>query len=340
MKKLRIAVMMLEDFVPPESLEGLTDKEIAPWKTEYDVLAGLEALGHDAEPLAVLDDLSKLREGLAERKPHIVFNLIEEFRSAGHYVPLVLGYLELIRQPYTGCNAQGLMMVHNKAMIKKVLKYHRIRVPDFAVFPRGKVFRIRRKLPYPLFVKSTTEHGSHGISQASIVQNESELADRVAFVHQQIGTDAIAEEYIDGREFYVGVLGNERLQTLPTWELSFRNLPEGTPRIATSKVKWDLAYQKKSGIRSQAARNLPEGLEARLQRISKRVYRLLNMTGYARLDFRVTDKGEAFLLEPNPNPQLEYGEDFAEAAEAAGMTYEQLLQRIVNLGLRAHRGQP
>jgi D-alanine-D-alanine ligase len=336
MKKLRVAVLMLEDFVPPDSIEGLSDKEIAPWKTEYDVLAALEELGHDAEPLAVGSELSAIRSGLAKTKPHIVFNLLEEFHGIGTYVPYVLGYFELIGQPYTGCNPYGMMLTHNKAVAKKILRYHRIPSPSFSSFPRGRIVKRPSRLSFPLIVKSTTEHGSVGIAQASIVTDDEQLRDRVAYIHDQLRTDAIAETYVEGRELYVGVIGNQRLQTLPIWELSFKGLPKSAPRIATERTKWDLDYQVKRGIRTRPAQDLPDEVAGRITRLCKRAYRILWQSGYARMDLRLTAEGGIHLLESNPNPQLEYGEDFAESAEAAGVGYTRLIQRILTLGQRYH----
>ncbi|MGB0714456.1 MAG: D-alanine--D-alanine ligase family protein [Phycisphaerae bacterium] len=340
MRSLRIDVLMDESFVPPDSIEGLSEKEMAPWKTEYDVLAGLYNLGHDARPLAVSDDFTVLRNQLRKRKPHVVFNLLEEFKGRADLVANVLGFLELVETPYTGCNARALMVTQSKTLIKKILRYHRVKMPEFALFRMGGTIRVPKKLSYPLFVKSSTEHGSVGISQASIVRNDEELASRVEFVHNEIGTDAMAEEYIDGREIYVSVLGNNRLTVFPPWELIFHNLPQGAPRIATEKVKWDPAYQKSRGIEGKRATNLPDEILRQLKEVSKRVYRLLGLSGYARMDFRVTDRNQILLLEPNPNPQLEFGDYFADSAEAGGLKYETLLQRIISLGMRYHRHQP
>lgn len=333
MKKLRIDLLMHEEFVPPDSIEGLSDGQM-PWKTEYDVLAGLQNLGHDARPLAISDDFTVLRDALRERQPHVVFNLLEEFKGRRDLVPYVLGFLELVGKPYTGCNARGLIITQSKATINKILRYHRVRMPEFASFRMDRTFEPPRRLKYPLFVKSPTEHGSVGISQASIVTNDEELAARVAFIHNEVYTDALAEEYIEGREIYVSVLGNDRLQIFPPWELLFENFREGAPRIATAKVKWDPVYQANRGIRNQRARDLPEEVVRRLASVSRRVYRLLELTGYARMDFRVTPDNQIVLLEPNPNPQLDYGDYFAESAEAIGIEYEPLLQRIINLGIR------
>src|SRR5690606_22131650 len=151
-------------------------------------------------------------------------------------------------------------------------------------------------------------------------------------VHETIGSDALVEEYIAGREFYVGVLGNTRLQTFPIWELRFDNLPEGFPNIATARVKWDSEHQKKLGISTDVARDLPPGVEQQVVRLCKRIYRVLNLSGYARLDFRLSEEGKLYVLEANPNPNLSYGEDFAESAETMGIDYPNLLQRIVRLG--------
>ena len=333
-RKLRILVLVHEDLVPPDSVEGMSDAEIDPFKTEYDVTATLREMGHTAIPLGVGSDLAVIGEAVKEHEPHLAFNLLEEFDGVGVFDAHVVSYLEMIRLHYTGCNPRGLMLAHDKALSKMICRYHRIPVPRFHVFPIGRKVRRPKSLPYPLLVKSLTEEGSVGIAQASVVYDDTKLAERVAFVHERLGTDAIAEQYIDGRELYVGVLGNERLATLPIWELQMTKLREDAPRIATGRIKWDAKYQQKIGVKTDVAQDLPEGLEQYLPRLSKRIYRALALSGYARLDFRLDAEGKPFLLEANPNPQLMYGEDFAESAEAGGIGYEQLLQRILNLGQR------
>ncbi len=333
MRTLRILVLMLEQFVPPDTIEGLTDEQIAPFKTEFDVTATLRNLGHEVRPLGVTDDLGVIRAALQKWKPHIAFNLLEEFSGVGAYSHYIVGYLELMRQRYTGCNPLGLMLAADKALSKKILAYHRIHVPQFAVFPLRRVVRRPRRLAFPLLVKSTVEHGSVGISQASIVTNDEKLQERVTLVHEQLGTDAIAEEYIEGRELYLGVIGNRRLDTLPVWELHFENLPEGAANIATQKVKWDYKYQKQTGVVTRAANDLSDETRLRIARLCKRLYRLLNLSGYARIDMRLTEDGRIYVLEANPNPQLAFGEDFAESAHQGGVSYEQLVQRILSLGM-------
>jgi D-alanine-D-alanine ligase len=155
---------------------------------------------------------------------------------------------------------------------------------------------------------------------------------RIAFIHEQTHSDALVEEYIEGRELYVGVLGNDRLKVLPVWEMTFGSLPENLPAIATRKVKWDRGYQQRYGITTAAAETLPDGTVARLEQLSKRIFRALHLTGYARMDFRLRGDGELFVLEANANPNISAAEDFAQSAITAGMSYDDLLQRIMQLG--------
>lgn len=333
MKRYRILLLMHEDLVPPETIGGLSDEQMAPWKTEYDVWAGLTNLGHEVLKLGVSRDLGVISRAIESFNPHISFNLLEEFHGVAVYDHFVVSFLELMKKPYTGCNPRGLMLSHDKALSKKILAYHRIPVPHFAVFPLGRKAIRPAMLPFPLLVKSLTDEGSVGIAQASIVDDDQKLRERVAFVHRHQGTDAIAEQYIPGRELYVGVLGHTRLQTLPVWEMFFDSLPEGTEPIATQRVKWDIEYQKKVGIRTQQAADLSPAQVQHIHRLSKRIYRVLNLSGYARLDFRLRPDGKVYLIEANPNPNLAFGEDFSESAEAANIGYEELLVRIVNLGL-------
>ena len=334
MKKMRVLVLVREGLIPPDTLDGHSEKEIAEWKVEFDVISTLKELRHQVRTLGVFDDLGPIRRAIQGWSPHIVFMLLEEFHGVGTYDQAVVSYLELMRQPYTGCNPRGLLLSHDKALTKKILTYHRIPTPRFAVFPLGKSVRPPRRLVFPLVVKSVVEDASLGISQASIVADEASLALRVQFIHEKVGSDAIVEEYVEGRELYVGIIGNHRLQTLPIWEMVFGNMPNNVVQIATAKAKWDPKYQRKHGIETHAAKNLPERMEEVITKLCKRVYRALNMSGYARMDLRLGPDNRVFVLEANANPNLEFGEDFAESAETVGISYQELVQRIINLGLR------
>jgi D-alanine-D-alanine ligase len=333
MKSLRILVIMHESLVPPDSVEGLSAKEYDEIKTEFDVVQALRKAGHEVRPLGVYDKLGDLRESIAEWKPDVVFNLLEEFQGIAAYDQHVVAYLELLRQPYTGCNPRGLMISRDKVLSKQILTYHRIPTAQFAVFRKGQRYRITKKLKFPLFVKSTTEDASLGISQASIVHDVAKLKERIEFIHEQTNSDALVEEYIEGRELYVGVLGNEQLKTFPVWELDFGKLGEVQAAIATRRVKWDLAYQEKHGIEPRAAPGLTDAQLAYLQKLSKRIYRALDLSGYARMDFRLRPDGSVFCLEANANPNLSHDEDFAQSALSLDIKFDDLLERIVRLGL-------
>lgn len=333
MKKLRVLAVMHEGMLPPEDATGKDSIE-APWKMEFDVLTHLTAMGHELRTLEVASDLGAIRRAIEAFRPHIVFNLLEDFADVPIYDQNVVSYLELLRVSYTGCNARGLLLARDKSISKKLLAYHRIRVPEFAVFYRGRKMRRPPRLQFPLIVKSLVHEASTGISQASVVEDEDKLRERVAFIHERLETDAIVERYIDGRELYVGVLGNERLEVLPVWEIFLSQLPERAWAIATESVKWNARYQRKHRIRTGVAKGLSEEARARIQKLAKRIYRNLYLSGYARIDFRMDSEGGIYVLEANPNPQLAYGEDFAESAEKAGIPYDQLLQKILNLGLR------
>jgi D-alanine-D-alanine ligase len=331
-KKVRALVLVHATLVPPNSLEGATDKEIEEWRTEYDVISHLKSAGHEVRPLGISDSLSELRGAILDWKPDIVFNLLEEFDGIVTYDQHVVAFLELMRQPYTGCNPRGMMLSRDKVLSKQLLSYHRVPTPQFMVFPRGRMPRVPKKLRYPMFVKSSTEDASLGIAQASVVADERQLTERIAFIHGQTKSDALVEEYIEGRELYVGVLGNDRLKVLPVWEMTFGSLPDSLPAIATRKVKWDRRYQQKYGITTAAAQNLPEGTVARLEQLSKRIYRALHLSGCARMDFRLRADGELYVLEANANPNLSATEDFAQSALTAGLSYDELLQRLLQLG--------
>jgi D-alanine-D-alanine ligase len=334
MSKLRVVALVHRHLIPPDTIEKGTDIESAPWRTEHDVITTLTAMGHEVKALPVHDDLGEIRRLVTEWKPHIAFNLLEGFDDITIFDQNVVSHLELLKLSYTGCNPRGLLLARDKSLSKKLLAYHRIPVPESETFRIGRPIRRPKRLVYPLMVKSLTQEASIGISQASVVETDEKFEERVLFIHQSIGTTAIAEQYIEGRELYVGILGNQALQALPVWELFFTNMPDGAKRIATDRVKWSVKYQKKYGIDSGPARDLPDGAAERIQHLCKRTFRALEMSGYGRIDLRMDDAGKVWVLEANPNPQIAKGEDFAASAEKIGLSYETVLQRIINLGLR------
>jgi len=337
MKPLRVLVLLHPDLMPPDSLKGFSEQEINQWKTEYDVVTTLRAAGHEVRPLGVQNELKPIRDEIESWKADVVFNLLEQFHGEAVYDQNVASYLELLRIPYTGCNPRGLMLARGKDLSKKLLAYHRIPLPAFAVFPMRRKVRRPSRLSLPLIVKSVSEDASYGISQASVVDTDEKLVERVTFIHERIGTAALAEQYIEGRELYVGVLGNERLRVLPTWELEFGTLAETSHPIATEKAKHDLVYQERHGFKVGPAKNLSPQLSAAIERITKRIYRTLELDGYARIDFRLSADGIPYYIEANPNPEIAQIEEFASAARHDGIAYGDLLQRILMLGISRAR---
>jgi len=332
MKQRRVLLLCHEDLVPPASREGFDPDAIHPWRAEFCVASALRELGHAVQVLGVSDDLQPVREAVEDLAPHAVFNQLVELRDVGAFAVHVVAYLELLGVAYTGCNPLGLALARDKALTKRLLRESGLPTPAFAVFPKGRRVQAPEGLPWPLIVKPLDEESSRGISQASIVRSERELVRRVAFVHEELGSAAIAERYVQGRELTVGILGNDRLETLPVWELHFRKLPKGTAPIATERVKWNRAYQKRIGVASGPAWIEPS-IASRIGELARRGFRAIGLSGYARLDLRLSDDGHVHVIEVNPNPDLADVEDFALAAVHGGRSYPQLIQRILELGI-------
>lgn len=335
-KSLRVMMLVHVTLVPPDDLGDPDDPRMETFRTEYDVKQALIALGHEVRVVGVYDDLAPVRKTIEDWKPQIAFNLVEDFAGVSAFDYYMVSYLAMMKIPYTGCNPRGLLLARDKALSKKLLAFHRIEVPEFTVFPYGRPVRPSRHMRYPVIVKSLTEEGSVGIAQASYVENAEQLKERVALIHDKLQGDAIAEQYIDGRELYVTVLGNNQLKVLPIRELAFHDTSEGRPRLATYKVKWDPKYRSRWGIDYRFATDLPNGMTERVAGLCKRIYRILDMSGYGRIDLRMTPEGKLYVLEANPNPGIARDEDSTLSAKKAGIGYKEFIQTILQLGLRAH----
>jgi len=333
MRRRRILVLIHEDFLVPFDTGTLPPSKLERIKTERDVVETLRAIGHDVRQLGVSEDLKPIRDTVQHWRPHVVFNLLEEFQNEAVFDQHIVAYLELLGVAYTGCNPRAMVLARDKALSKKLLSYHRIPVPQFFVVRRGRAVRPSRRIEFPLIVKSLLEESSAGIAKTSLVRDDESLAIRVKFIHERFETDAIVEQFIPGREIYVAVLGNHRLEVLPPRELVMRKSDPNAPLIATEKVKHDVRYQEAHGVKIVAPR-LGDALAAQIVKTSKRVYRTLQLGGYARIDYRLDEDGRIYCLEANPNPEIARSEEVADAAKAAGISYPQLLQRIVNLGIR------
>ncbi len=337
MKKLRVMMLVHPEMEPLDHLTDRKDPQYLKRETEIDVKRALLKLGHEVLVVKVHDELQPMRTAIEQWQPDIAFNLLEDFAGDGAQDFYVASYLHMAGIPFTGCNPRGMMLARDKALSKKILHYHHIKVPEFRIFPYGKTIKANklRDLPYPLIVKSNIEQGSVGIAQASYVNNAGELLSRVEQLHDMTRGDAIAEQYINGRELYVGVMGNQRLEVLPIRELSFDEKATQEQRIATYKVKWNDRYRDKIGFKYCFAKGLHNSTRAKIETLAKRIYRKLLLSGYARLDLRMDKGGDVYVLEANPNAAITHDDDLALAAKKAGYKYENLIERLLRLGLQA-----
>ncbi len=313
-----------EQFSPRE----LKEEEDKP--TEADVLVALKRLGHEVETLGIFDDVLAIVETVKRFAPDVVFNLTESFHSNRANEPNIPALLELMKIRYTGAKADGIILCKDKVLAKKVLLYHRVRVPHFVISPQSRPLKRLRRFVFPAFVKPVGEESSDGIAKASFAKSEEEALERARFIHEKFQCDALIEEYIDGRELYLSVMGNNKLTVFPPREIFFEQIPDDEPKFATFKAKWDEAYRKKWGIRNGPARELPPGLDKKLVRLARKVYRALKVQGLGRIDIRLTAAGEIMVIEANPNPSLAHDEDFAQAAGSAGLEYDALIQKILD----------
>jgi D-alanine-D-alanine ligase len=308
--------------------ENENSKEYDPVVSQ--VARTLRRLGHRVSVLGVHGDVKRLIAGLSRRKPDLVFNLMEMFGDNVFGDIPVTGLLELLGVRYTGSGPGELYLSQDKGLTKKLLAFEDILYPRYAIFSRQAAFETGGNLRMPLFVKPLRSDASLGIGGKSLVHDAAALMERVAAIHKELEDSALAEEYIDGREFYVGVLGNAQPKALPPVEVDFTGFPEGVPKVMDSKAKWDERSKEYKGTKSIIA-TLPDELRARLQKVAVDAYRALRVKDYGRVDLRLTDTGEIYVLEVNASCYLEKSSEFAMAALASGLDYPRLIERLVNL---------
>jgi D-alanine-D-alanine ligase len=337
--KKKRKVLVLFDGVQPTPIDADLSEEMKTedWQTEANVMAALGELGYTAEHLAIFDDVDLVRQKMESFEPDVLFNLVEQFKNNPGFDQNIVSLLEMQGVPFTGCGSTGLTLCKHKGISKKILGHHGIPTPNFVVIPRGQRIGQSRQLKFPILVKPVKDEASYGISQASLVKDEDQFRDRIAFIHEKHKSDVIAEEYIDGRELYVSILGNTRLQVFPIRELVFREVPPNEPKIATYKAKWDEEYRKRWGLDGLFAEDLDPALVTAIQKMCKDIYRLLTIDGYARIDLRLAPDNKIYFIEANPNPHLAADEDFAQSAEKGGLKYPQLIDAIIRIGMKTVR---
>jgi D-alanine-D-alanine ligase len=337
MKKARILVLFDTDAEPPANQDYKKQIESAD-EAEFDVARALIGLGHEVRLLGFRSDLDQLVAGLRAEPVDLVFNLTERFRNLSSLDYGVVGILEMLNMPYTGAAAEGLILARDKALTKMVLAYHGLRIPHFMVCERGAPVQRPSDIRFPLIVKPLDEDASVGIAQSSVVRDDAALAERVQFIHDRIGTDAIVEEFIAGREVYVGVVGNGQPRALPPIEMVFGDKTDEQARIATFKVKWSVKHREQRGIENRIATDLGKELTERLSDVAVRAYKAAGLRDYGRIDVRLAHDDEIYIVEANPNPYLADGEDLAWAAEEGGHPYPQFIEKIAEMALtRAKR---
>jgi D-alanine-D-alanine ligase len=291
------------------------------------VAAALRRHRHRVSILGVHGDVRKLIAGLARRKPDLVFNLMETFGDDELGAIGVVGILGMLGLRYTGVGPGELYLQEDKALTKKLLAFDKIPYADFAVFSRNADLETGGNLRMPLFVKPLRMDASIGIDAKSLVHNSRELMERVVLIHEKVNDSALAEEYIEGREFYVGVLGNQTPLAFPPLEMDFSEMPEGKPHILDGKAKWDEKSAEFRGSKVVLAQ-VPDELKARLQKVALDAYRALRVRDYGRIDLRLSPAGEIYVIEVNASCYLEQSGEFAAGAAAAGIDYVGLVGRI------------
>jgi D-alanine-D-alanine ligase len=300
---------------------------------ESNVLTSLLRLGHEVVTMAVFDNVPAVVEKIVSFAPDVVFNQCESFHNNRAHEPNIAALLDLMKIRYTGSGPDGLLLCKDKALAKELLSRHHVRVPSFVVSHLKSPLRRLQHFGYPAFVKPIGQESSDGIAKASFVRDEKEAIGRLRYLHQKFNSDAMIEEYIEGRELYVSVLGNRRRVVFPPREIFFENVPDDEPKFATSHAKWNDAYRERWGITNGPAAELPEALQKDLRKLARNVYAWLRIRGFGRIDIRLSPRNEMFVIEANPNPSLAAEDDFAQSANAEGMSYDAMIQEILNAAL-------
>ncbi len=343
---MRVSVVfdsLLEGWTPIDHWQRM-EEEVALWdqeepEQEYQVGHALVERGHAIHFLPITDDPSHFLDQLRQQKPDVVFNCTETFQNLDRLDFVVPALLEAEGLCYTGAPPPALMMTRNKGLSKKVLAHHGIHVPQFLIFRLREKVPVKPPIDFPVIVKPLKLDASEGISQASLVRNRDELATRVAFIHSRFSEAAIAEHFVEGRELYVGMIGNgNKVKVLPPTEIIFEKADRIEQCIATKAAKWDEKYRMRQGIRNLVAENLPEHVAHQLTVAAKAAFRAFWLRDYARLDCKLDADGQIWVLEANANPYLSKDHEMSIAAEQYGIEWGDFIEKIVKMArLRCKR---
>ncbi len=333
--KMKVAVLydVWEEEAPEPAPEKPPRKPRKKKKKEkHDREEVFEALGKlGYEPFyQVLDGKNQSLAAVARAEADLIFNLTESYAGDDTMDMNIAGYLDLLERAYTGAGPHALYLAQDKALAKKIFAFHGIKTPYFATSYRGKLDH-SHDIEFPLIVKPTSEDGSIGIDASSVVNSVKELMEKIHYIQEEFDSPALIEEYIEGREIYASILGNENPEVLPLVELDLSKLPEGTPRIAGTDVKWEKETEAYKVTKAAPVEDLVEATVKRLSDTALAAYQALKLRDYGRIDMRLSKKGEVFVIEANPNPWLSTSAEFVMAARKAGRSYTQLIGEIVDL---------
>lgn len=332
MPKRKVVVLFDTDSDPPAQQDFSRQLQSSD-EAEFDVARALLEKGHEVVCLGFRTDPAGLVDRLREAKPDLVFNLAEGCRGRADLDFTVAALLEMLGLRYTGAPPEGLVLARDKAVSKKILRYHGIRTPQFAVYPRGHINGRPSDLRFPLIVKPLQQDASIGIAQSSVIKDDAALRERVAFVHERLANDAIVEELIAGREIYCGVTGDPP-KALPLVEMVFEREVREEIKIATYKAKWSAKYRATKGIRNVVADGIDPKVVEKVQATAVDTFQLLDLRDYARIDMRLAHDDEVYVIEANPNPFIAKDEDLPNAAAAAGLPYADFIDSVVEQTMR------
>ena len=336
MGKLKIVVLYDRVLVDEDEEAASSDKApvtrtLDKKEVEEEVQEALAKLGH--EPVMhEIDGTTRSLLGLAKIDCDLVFNLCESFGDDDTADFKIAAFIELLGKKYTGAGTHGLMLAQDKAVAKKIFAFHGVHTPVFAKSFRGRL-DFSHDLQFPVIVKPAREDGSIGIEFSAVVSSIRELMERMDWLHQHFDSPVLIEEYVEGREMYVGIIGNEKPEPLPIIELDLSKLPHGTPRIASAEVKWGKGTKAYKDTRSAIATDLPEETVASLHQAAIAAYQALELRDYGRIDMRLQADGRVHVIEANPNPWLSSRAEFSMAARKSGRTYTELIGEIVDLAM-------
>jgi D-alanine-D-alanine ligase len=337
MPKLRIGV--LYDYwwdEEEEKAEGARPKKKSPDEDVQEVYEALKKVGHSPVFMRIDGSRDSLLE-LAQTESDLIFNLVESFGGDDSQDTNVAGYLELLGRRFTGSGSNGLYLAQDKALAKKIFTFHGVHTPYFTTVYRGRLEH-SHDIEFPVIVKPAREDGSIGIHFGAVCGSIKELMERIDYIHAEFDTPALIEEFIEGREMYVGVLGNEKPEALPVVELDLSKLPEGTPRIAGAEVKWEEDTEAYKQTKPFFPEDLDEAVTKKLQDTAVQCYQALQLRDYGRIDFRLATDGTVHVIEVNPNPYLLPGAEFSMAARKSGRSYADLIGEIADLAMARYGG--